>query len=197
MTCGKCQALISTVGGAMRESTHQERDQRGTLTTGNVAAGSHADYAVPVASAADRKGVTPRRQRNTSFSTRSSESEERTNDRGPVISPLESANCAETACPAGDQPRTYWYAGNFHGHGWVRTNDFSRVKRLPSRRRRGLFAGSLAADLALRSRIYYRGLLGFVAVVVHGINLWTSGAHVCVVPVSSGPERLEEVTGRA
>ena len=33
-------------------------------------------------------------------------------------------------------------------------------------------------DVALRARIYCGGLLGFVAVVVHGNDLWTSSSAV-------------------
>ncbi len=44
-------------------------------------------------------------------------------------------------------------------------------------------------NLALRARIYCRGLLGFVAVVVHGNDLWTSSS--AVLMGTSGPLRNE------
>ena len=44
-------------------------------------------------------------------------------------------------------------------------------------------------DLALRARIYCRGLLRFVAVVVHGNDLWTSSS--AVLMGTSGPLRNE------
>jgi hypothetical protein len=41
-------------------------------------------------------------------------------------------------------------------------------------------------------------LLGFIAVLVHRISLWTSGgALVMSVSLYSGLDRSEEVTGRA
>jgi len=44
-------------------------------------------------------------------------------------------------------------------------------------------------DVALRARIYCGGLLGFVAVVVHGNDLWTSSS--AVLMGTSGPLRNE------
>jgi hypothetical protein len=46
--------------------------------------------------------------------------------------------------------------------------------------------------------VYARGLLGFIAVLVHRISLWTSaGALVMGAWLTSGLDRSEEVTGRA
>ena len=68
----------------------------------------------------------------------------------------------------------------FYGHGWACTTDLSRVKRLPSEAITRRFAGSSAAGLMLRGGDYGRGLLGFVAVVVHGNHLWTSGGALVI-----------------
>jgi len=73
-----------------------------------------------------------------------------------------------------------------HGHGWARTSDLSRVKRSDADVILGAFAGSLAADLALRARIYCRGVQGFVVAVVPGILPGTSGALLSGAPHSSG-----------
>jgi hypothetical protein len=46
--------------------------------------------------------------------------------------------------------------------------------------------------------VHSSGLLGFIAVLVHRIGLWTSGgALVTGVSLSSGLDRSEGVTGRA
>ncbi|MHB8695745.1 MAG: hypothetical protein ACYDHH_31385, partial [Solirubrobacteraceae bacterium] len=84
-----------------------------------------------------------------------------------------------------------------HGHGWARTSDLSRVKRLASAVRRHRFAGSLAITPVSRWVVYSFGLLGFIAVLVHRISLWTSGdVLVMSASLSSGRDRSEEVTGR-
>jgi hypothetical protein len=53
-------------------------------------------------------------------------------------------------------------------------------------------------SLASRWVVGRRGLLGFIAVLVHRIVLWTSGgALVMGASFSSGLDRSEGVTGRA
>jgi hypothetical protein len=84
------------------------------------------------------------------------------------------------------------------GHGWFRTTHLSRVKRLPSRVRRWRFTGSLVITPASRWVVVRRGLLGFIAVLVHRISLWTSGgALVMSASLSSGRDRSEGVPARA
>jgi hypothetical protein len=83
------------------------------------------------------------------------------------------------------------------GHGWARSSDLSRVKRLPSESKRRRSAGSLAITPVSRWVVYAFGLLGFIAVLVHRISLWTSGN----VPrigalLPSGPDGSEGVIGR-
>lgn len=57
------------------------------------------------------------------------------------------------------------------------TSDLSRVKRLARSAARRPFAGSLAIAPANRWVVVRRGLLGFIAVLVHRFGLWTrSGA---------------------
>ena len=85
--------------------------------------------------------------------------------------------------------RTESICRHFDGHGWVRTSDLSRVKRPLRKLISGRFAGCLSMDVALRARIYCRGLLRFVAVVVHGNDLWTSSS--AVLMGTSGPLRNE------
>ena len=56
----------------------------------------------------------------------------------------------------------------FYGRGWFRTTALSRVKRPLRTTITRRFAGSLSTDFAFRARTHCRGLLGIVAVVVHG-----------------------------
>jgi len=95
--------------------------------------------------------------------------------------------------PAQNSP----FTGISDGHGWARTSDLSRVKRLASAVRRHRFAGSLAITPVSRWVVYSFGLLGFIAVLVHRISLWTSGgALVMSVTLSSGLDRSEGVSAR-
>jgi hypothetical protein len=49
----------------------------------------------------------------------------------------------------------------------------------------------------IQVRVYARGLLGFIAVLVHRMSLWTSGGvPVMGVSISSGLDRSGGVTGR-
>ena len=89
------------------------------------------------------------------------------------------------------------YRAVLNGHGWARTSDLSRVKRLASVVRRHRFAGSLAITPVSRWVVYSFGLLGFIAVLVHRMSLWTSGGvPVMGAPLFSGLDRLEGVTAR-
>jgi hypothetical protein len=94
-------------------------------------------------------------------------------------------------------PKRCRFAGISDGHGWVRTNDFSRVKRPSPELERWRSAGSLAIAPAISACVYARGLLGFIAVLVHRMSLWTSGgALVMAASFSSGLDRSEGVTAR-
>jgi len=84
-----------------------------------------------------------------------------------------------------------------NGHGWARTSDLSRVKRPSPGVKRCRFAGRVATDSALFGRNYCRGVQGFVVVVVPGMIPGPSGVLLSGAPVSSGFDRLEEVTRRA
>jgi hypothetical protein len=97
-----------------------------------------------------------------------------------------------------DKRKALDFQGLSDGHGWARTSDLSRVKRLPSAVRRRRFTGSLAMFPVSRWVVHSSGLLGFIAVLVHRIGLWTTGgALVTGVSLSSGLDRSEGVTGRA
>jgi len=89
------------------------------------------------------------------------------------------------------------YQGFLDGHGWFRTTDLSRVKRPSPGVKRCRFAGRVATDSALVGRNYCRGVQGFVVVVVPGMIPGPSGVLLGSAPVSSGFDRLEEVTRRA
>jgi hypothetical protein len=83
------------------------------------------------------------------------------------------------------------------GAGGFRTTRALACEATVAHGRSGLFAGSLATDLAHYGSSYCRGVQGFVADVVPKTNLGTSSVPLLGSLASSGRDRLEEVTTQA